>query len=67
MTTPSRKAEIRRRRARKDKIAWLRKRYAAASSEGDRNRILEKLRRLSPTFSIEEFVKPIQAGKAAAR
>ncbi len=67
MTTPSRKAEIRRRRARKEKIALLRKRYAAATAEGDRNRILEKLRRLSPTFSIEEFVKPIQAGKAAAR
>jgi hypothetical protein len=67
MTTPSRKAEIRRRRARKEKIALLRKRYAAATAEGDRNRILEKLRRLSPTFSIEEFVKPIPAGKAAAR
>ena len=67
MTTPSRKAEIRRRRARQDKIALLRKRYAAATSEDDRNRILEKLRRMSPTFSIEEFVKPIQAGKAAAR
>ena len=67
MTTPSRKSEIRRRRARKEKIALLRKRYAAASSEGDRNRIVEKLRRLSPTFSVEEFVKPIQAGKAAAR
>ena len=67
MTTPSRKSEIRRRRARREKIALLRKRYAAASSEGDRNRILEKLRRLSPTFSVEEFVKPIQAGKATAR
>jgi hypothetical protein len=65
MTTPSRNSEIRRRRARKEKIALLRKRYAAAASEGDRNRILEKLRRLSPTFSLEEFVKPIQAGKAS--
>jgi hypothetical protein len=64
MTTPSRKSEIRRRRARKEKIALLRKRYAAASSEGDRNRITEKLRRLSPTFSMEAFLKPIQAQKA---
>ena len=67
MTTPSRKSEIRRRRARKQKVALLRKRYAAASSEGDRSRIVEKLRRLSPTFSLEEFVKPIEARKAAAR
>lgn len=66
MTTPSRKSEIRRRRARKEKIALLRKRYAVPSSEGDRSRILEKLRRLSPTFSLDEFTKPIQAGKAPA-
>jgi len=65
MSTPSRKSEIRRRRARKEKIALLRKRYAAASSEGDRNRIVEKLRRLSPTFKLEEFTGPIQAQKAA--
>jgi len=67
MTTPSRKSEIRRRRARKEKIALLRKRYAAASSEGDRNRIIEKLHRLSPTFVMEEFLKPIQTEKAASR
>jgi hypothetical protein len=66
MSTPSRKSEIRRRRARKAKIALLRKRYAAAS-EGDRTRIVEKLRRLSPTFSMEEFTKPIAAQKAAAQ
>jgi hypothetical protein len=67
MTTPSRKSEIRRRRARKEKIALLRKRYAAATSEGDRTRIVEKLHRLSPTFSLQEFVQPIEARKAAAR
>ena len=65
MTTPSRKSEINRRRARKQKIALLRKRYAATTSEGDRNRIVEKLRRISPTFSMEEFLKPIQAAKAS--
>jgi len=66
MSTPSRNSEIRRRRTRKEKIALLRKRYAAASSEGDRNRIVEKLRRLSPTFKLEEFTKPIQAHKSPA-
>ncbi|HVP53215.1 MAG TPA: DUF6800 family protein [Terriglobales bacterium] len=65
MTTPSRKSEIRRRRARTEKIALLRKRYAAAKSEGDRAHIVEKLRRLSPTFSMEEFLKPIQAAKGS--
>ena len=65
MTRPSRKSEIRRRRSRKEKVALLRKRYAAASSEGDRARIVEKLKRLSPTFVMEEFLKPIQAKKAS--
>jgi len=65
MTTPSRKSEIRRRRARKEKVALLRKRYAAAKSEGDRAHIVEKLRRLSPTFAMEEFLKPIQVQKEA--
>ena len=64
MTTPSRKSEIRRRRARKEKIALLRQRYASAPSDGERNRLLEKLRRVSPTFSMEEFLKPIQSQKA---
>jgi len=67
MTTPSRDSEIRRRRARKAKIALLRKRYAAAASDGDRTRIVEKLHRLSPTFSMEEFLKPIEAQKASAQ
>lgn len=57
MTTPSRKSEIRRTRARKEKILLLRKRYAKAGSEGERDRIIEKLKRVSPTFSLEEFVK----------
>ena len=64
MTTPSRKSEIRRRRTRKEKISLLRKRYASASSDGDRTRLVEKLHRLSPTFKLEEFVKPLEAQKA---
>jgi hypothetical protein len=59
MTTPSRKSEIRRTRARKQKIVLLRKRYAKASSEAERSRILDKLRRASPTFPVEEFVKTV--------
>ena len=65
MTTPSRKSEINRRRARKQKVALLRKRYAAATSEGDRNRIVDKLHRISPTFSMEEFLKAIKTAKAS--
>jgi hypothetical protein len=61
MTTPSRKAELRRRRTRIAKLKLLRKRYAAARSEADRKTILEKLGRLSPLMTKEEFLKPLGA------
>jgi len=46
MSAPSRRPEIRRRRARHEKIAKLRKRQAAATSDADRSRIAAKLHRL---------------------
>ncbi|MGA8313508.1 MAG: DUF6800 family protein [Terriglobales bacterium] len=46
MSAPSRRPEIRRRRTRNEKIAKLRKRHAAASTEADRTRIAAKLLRL---------------------
>jgi hypothetical protein len=46
MSAPSRRPEIRRRRTRNEKIAKLRKRYSAASTEADRTRIAAKLLRL---------------------
>jgi hypothetical protein len=46
MSAPSRRPEIRRRRTRAEKIAKLRKRHTAASTEADRTRIAGKLHRL---------------------
>jgi len=46
MSAPSRRPEIRRRRTRKEKADMLRKRYTVASSEADRKRLADKLRRL---------------------
>ncbi len=45
MSAPSRRPEIRRRRTRNEKIAKLRKRLNAASTEADRTRITAKLHR----------------------
>jgi crotonobetainyl-CoA:carnitine CoA-transferase CaiB-like acyl-CoA transferase len=45
MSAPSRRPEIRRRRTRKEKVARLRKRLAAASSSTDRDRLAAKLHR----------------------
>lgn len=47
MSAPSRRPEIRRRRARKHKIASLRKRLATAKETKDREHINAKLHRLA--------------------
>jgi hypothetical protein len=47
MSAPSRRPEIRRRRARKEKILQLRKRLSAAKTDPDRSRITAKLHKLS--------------------
>jgi hypothetical protein len=63
MTTPSRKSEIRRRWARERKISTLRRHYKAAKSEGDKRAVLEKLARLVPPMSPDDFLRPMEASK----
>jgi hypothetical protein len=60
MTTPTRKSEIRRRWARARKVATLRRHYKSAKSEGDKRSVLEKLQRLVPPMSSEDFLRPLQ-------
>ena len=45
MSAPRRRPEIRRRRTRKEKVAKLRKRIAAASSAADKDRLTAKMHR----------------------
>ena len=63
MTTPSRRHEILKRRARKRKIALLRRRYQTSASDAEKSRILGKLSRLSPAMTLEQFThsEPAQA------
>jgi hypothetical protein len=60
MTTPSRKSEIRRRWARARKITTLRRHYKTAKSDADKRAVLEKLQRLMPPMSADEFLRPMQ-------
>ena len=57
MSAPSRRPEIRRRRARQHKIAMLRKRLATAQAETDRNRITAKLHKLSVASPGQPLLK----------
>jgi len=47
MSAPSRRPEIRRRRARKEKVLKLLKRHSQATTDADRTRLAAKLHRLS--------------------
>lgn len=57
MSAPSRRPEIRRRRARKEKILKLRKRLAAASSESERSQLTAKLDQLSRKSPGQPLIK----------
>ncbi len=57
MTAPSRRPEIARRRRRQEKLTLLRKRYAAANSDADRAKIVEKIKRMYPARPPEEVLR----------
>jgi hypothetical protein len=57
MSAPSRRPEIRRRRARQHKIASLRKRLASAQNDGERNRITAKLHKLAVASPGQPLLK----------
>ena len=57
MSAPSRRPEIRRRRTRKEKIAQLRKRLAAAKTDADRTRLIAKLHKLAVKSPGQPLVK----------
>jgi hypothetical protein len=57
MSAPSRRPEIRRRRARQHKIAILRKRLASAQNDADRNRVKAKLHKLAVASPGQPLVK----------
>ena len=59
MSAPSRRPEIRRRRTRKDKISSLRRRYATAKSDADRDLVFNRAKLLSPSITREQFTAPI--------
>jgi hypothetical protein len=61
MSASSRRPEIRRRQTRKVKIDKLRRRYAEATSEADRQKFFEKVKVMSPQMTVEQFTKATAA------
>ena len=63
MSAPSRRPEIRRRQTRKVKLDKLRRRYTEAKNDADRQKLLEKVRLISPQITDEQFI-PVPAAKS---
>nr|BAL57739.1 hypothetical protein HGMM_F52D02C18 [uncultured Acetothermia bacterium]BAL59067.1 hypothetical protein HGMM_OP3C222 [Candidatus Acetothermum autotrophicum] len=61
MSKPTHPKVIARRRHRREKLWKLRIKYARATSEAERQRILEKAFKVAPTLTREEFLTPLQA------
>ena len=55
-----RKTELHRRRKRKEKLGKLRKKFLLAKTSQEKEQILEKVRRIAPWLSKEEFLKPLE-------
>ncbi|MBN1263688.1 MAG: hypothetical protein JW991_05020 [Candidatus Pacebacteria bacterium] len=60
-----RKMQIRKRRQRWSKLSGLRQKYQAAKTSFEKEKILEKVPRLSPGLTQEEFLKPLSFSKKA--
>ena len=61
MARPIRRNELHRRRARREHLKKLRERYARAKTTAEREKILQKVARVAPCVSTEQFLAPIKA------
>lgn len=64
MARQDRNWEIHRRRTRRAKLVKLRARFAKARTNDERNRVLAKVLRVSPTVKPEEFTALATASRA---
>jgi len=55
---------IQKRRARRQRLDKLRKRYTAARSDSERAAIIAKARQVSPQITEDQFLGPIHPGGA---
>ncbi|MCD6407198.1 hypothetical protein J7L81_04945 [Candidatus Aerophobetes bacterium] len=51
---------IAKRRKRKEKLRKLREKYLAAKTDEERQKVLDKAKRIAPWLSQEEFLEPIR-------
>ncbi len=57
-----RRNELHARRVRRRRLKQLRERYAKAKTSGEKEKIMEKVGRVAPSLSSEQFLAPIKTG-----
>ena len=56
-----RRNELHARRVRRQRLKQLRERYAKAKTSAEKDKIMEKVSRVAPSLSSEQFLAPIKA------
>jgi hypothetical protein len=57
-----RRNELHARRVRRQRLKQLRERYAKAKTSAEKDKIMEKVSRVAPSLSSEQFLAPIKTG-----
>jgi hypothetical protein len=57
-----RRNELHARRVRRARLKQLRERYAKAKTSAEKDKIMEKVSRVAPSLSSEQFLAPIKTG-----
>ncbi len=57
-----RRNELHARRVRRQRLKQLRERYAKAKTSAEKDQIMEKVSRVAPSLSSEQFLAPIKTG-----
>ena len=60
ITPKRRRFQIRQRQKRREKLRKLREKYTKARSEKERETVLEKVFKIAPWLSKEEFLEPVK-------
>jgi hypothetical protein len=62
MSKPTHIKTIEKRRKRRAKLKKLREKYLLAKTKEEKEKILEKVRKITPWLSEEEFLAPLKRG-----
>ena len=58
-----RQFEIRKKRKRREKLKKLKEKFLSAKSQEEKDKILEKMKRIAPYLNVEEYIKEISSEK----